>query len=206
MLNQTTFNEGMGLLCETFGREATVLLLKAYYAVLGRLTDAEFQISVVKVLESKTFNKLPLPAEILEMTQGKKQDQAILALANLEKGIARIGRYRSAQFEDPIIMACVESMGGWIQVCSYEMREWEFKRKDFLRLYEAFLANPDRVQAPSRLVGYAEQTNDFMCTPGQIEVKKFTTNNSMVDGDPEQKSIGYTSAEPVGKLLKLASK
>jgi hypothetical protein len=192
----------MAALGEATGQEPTDFKIKIYAKGLEDMPIEDIEKSAWEIMRNRTLASFPKIGELREQVNGKKQDLAVLALANLEKGIARIGRYRSAQFEDSIIMACVESMGGWIQVCSYEMREWEFKKKDFVRLYEALCSNPGRLQAPSRLVGFSEQCNDFMCHAAEPEVKKFTADNRMIEGDGDQKAIGYEPAQQTEAIIK----
>lgn len=171
MLDKGKFKEGMSVLCEMFSREPSKFLLQGYYMVLQSLTEEQFERAIENILADRKYNKLPLPAEIKEMVLGKAEDKAIMALDKLEKGMARIGKYNSAVFDDPLIHAVVETMGGWIKLCSMEWEEWKFARKDFERIYKAYMANFDRINIPTRLIGISEHQNDFNCLDVKTQVE-----------------------------------
>jgi hypothetical protein len=158
MLNKETFGEGMSLLCEVFERQPTRMLIEAYYMVLKDLTDDEFQRNISGILSSKLFSKLPLPAEILNVTQTDLDDQAILAYDKFTKGKAQTGPYQTVIFDDITIHAVVDAMGSWESVCFITEDEWKFKRREFLDLYKAFKKNP-RTDTPQKLIGLIEGHN-----------------------------------------------
>lgn len=56
------FDTGMFLLCETFQRESSRILLDAYWSVLSGLTREEFSWAIERSLEEATF--FPKPAEL----------------------------------------------------------------------------------------------------------------------------------------------
>ena len=158
MLSRETFGEGMSLLCEVFERQPTRMLLEAYYMVLKDLSDDEFQRNISGILSSKLFSKLPLPAEILNVSQTDLDDQAILAYDKFTKGKAQTGPYQTVIFDDITIHAVVDAMGSWESVCFITEDEWKFKRKEFLDLYKAFKKNP-RTDTPQKLIGLIEGHN-----------------------------------------------
>ena len=149
------------VLCETYNREITKGLSTAYYMVLEHLTPDEFQNAVKSVLSGRKYSTLPLPAEILEAVHGSTEDKALMALAELESAIGRYGTNKSVCFKDKHIMAAVQAIGGWVSIGTMEQKEWEFKRKEFLKVYQASLRSPGGFDAPRYLVGMAEQQNRF---------------------------------------------
>ena len=149
------------LLCETYNREATKSLSMAYYMVLDGLTVDEFQKAVKSILASRKYSTMPLPADLLEAVHGSTEDKALIALAELESAIGRHGTHKSVCFQDRHIMAAVQAIGGWVSIGTMEQKEWEFKRKEFLKVYQASLRSPGGFDAPRYLVGVAEQQNRF---------------------------------------------
>lgn len=149
------------LLCETYNREATKSLSMAYYMVLDGLTVDEFQKAVKSILASRKYSTMPLPADLLEAAHGSTEDKALIALAELESAIGRYGTNKSVCFKDKHIMAAVQAIGGWVSIGAMEVKEWEFKRKEFLKVYQASLRSPEGFDAPRYLVGMAEQQNRF---------------------------------------------
>lgn len=159
-MNYEVFLKGMSALCAVFDREPTDVLLGAYYSVLKGLTAEEFEIAVGNILTTCKFHKLPLPAEIIEAARGSNADRAVLALDKVEKAIREVGGYRTVMFDDPVIHAVIESMGGWVSICEMTSQEWKFARKDFLRLYEAFSRTNFDTHPPQQLPGRHDTENN----------------------------------------------
>lgn len=158
MLSKKKFNEGMAIMCEVFERDPSELLLKAYYSVLKEMSDQDFEHSVKKAISCKKYNKLPLPAELLDRID--PEASALLAFDKFRKGKDRTGIYDSVIFDDRIIHAVIQAMGGWQDVCLITEDEWRFKRKEFLDLYKAFSQYPPG-DVPEKLIGYHEHQNSI---------------------------------------------
>ena len=141
-MTEKCFKEGMAMLCAQVEREPSDILLKGYEIVLRDLTDEQFQGAVFKILKTKRFQKLPMPAEILEMVYGSTDDRAVLAISKIEQAWrSGIGSYDSVVFDDPLIHLIINQAGGWEKVCSVPEDEWKFMRKDFEKQYKAFAAS-----------------------------------------------------------------
>jgi len=160
MLDKTKFAEMMTMLCEVFGKEPTKPLIAAYYMALKDMTQQELERAIEGIL-TKKFNKMPLPAEILEFIHGNLEDRAMLALEKVERAMRDVGGYRSVVFDDPVIHMVIESFdGGWPGLCAIPEREWKFARKDFLKLYQAMSKEKNRRPVP-KLVGIHEHINQL---------------------------------------------
>lgn len=153
------FKQGMMMMCAVANREPTEILLDTYYALLKDLSEDQFQSAVTHVLSDRQYTNLPIPANIREAAIGKLDDEALIALAKLERAMPTWGAYRSIIFDDPIIHAIVQSMGGWVKVCVMPDDEWKFRRIEFLKTYKAFAPNLNRLQVPFKLVGIDESDN-----------------------------------------------
>jgi hypothetical protein len=156
VLDFEVFQEGMEMMCVVANREPNDILLSTYYALLKDLGDDQFRHAVANVLRDRKYTTLPLPADIRESALGKLEDEAVIALAKLEKATSTWGAYRSVIFDDPIIHAIVHSFGGWSTVCRMEVDEWKFRRIEFLKVYRAFAPNLYRLQIPLKLAGVGE--------------------------------------------------
>ena len=142
-LDKNLFQEYMTGLCEMYDKEASKSLMRLYYAVLRHLAPEQFEKGVETLLMRKTFNKMPLPAEILEAVGGKPEDAALLALHKLEKAMQDYGAYESVMFDDPVIHAVVERVDwngerGWIGICHMPLDELKWWKKDFPKAYAAY--------------------------------------------------------------------
>ena len=148
------------MLCETYNKQPTKSLASAYFMVLEDLTISEFQTAVKSVLATRKFTNLPMPADILEVVNGNPDDEALIALKELEDAMGIFGAYKSVIFKNKLIMACVEGMGGWQRICQMPLDEWKFQKQEFLKLYKAYMKS-GKAPLVDYLVGIAEQKNRF---------------------------------------------
>ena len=159
-MTKQEFAETFTLLCATYNKEASKSLMSAYFMVLEDLTISEFQTAVKSVLATRKFTNLPMPADILEAVYGNPDDEALIALKELEDAMGIFGAYKSVIFKNKLIMACVEGMGGWQRICQMPLDEWKFKNQEFLKLYRAYTRGGKYPQV-DYLIGIAEQKNRF---------------------------------------------
>lgn len=74
--------------------------------------------------------------EIMSQVEGDAETRAIQAFAKVESAVRHIGRYSSIGFDDPIIHAVLNDMGGWIQFCNCKEGDIPFKANEFLKRYQ----------------------------------------------------------------------
>lgn len=158
-MTKQEFAKPFTLLCEMYNREASQLLAEGYYLVLECLTKNEFESAIKQVLSSRKYSSLPLPADILEAVHGNPEDKAILALKMVEDAIKEHGAYKSVSFDDKIALTCIENLGGWITICQMELKDWEWKKKEFITLYKALMRNPQNIKHTPYLAGICEHQN-----------------------------------------------
>ena len=159
------FSYCMGALGEAFSQEPSPLKTEIYFKALSDLPIDVIEKSVWQVIRSRTTASFPKVAELREAMGGKEEDKAILAYDAFTKGKAQTGAYESVVFEDKLIHAVIQSMGGWYEVCMITEDEWKFKRREFIDLYRAISRSPGR-EIPERLIGLGEagcsQNPDWM--------------------------------------------
>lgn len=153
------FLTGMKVLCETFQREPSELLVLAYWKALDHLSIEEFERAVIKAVGSLRF--FPKPVELRELVRGDAGAEAALAWDRVERAMSSFGTYRSVQFDDPAIHLAIESMGGWVSFGTREPDGEDWHRKEFERLYRIALdrierAGLDRARPPLVLAGLYE--------------------------------------------------
>lgn len=198
MLSKAKLVEGMTLLCELVGHEASEFLYRAYYTVLQDLTDEQFEEAVFEALRVQKWSKLPMPGQLLEYIHGKPEDMALIALEKVERAFSQAGCYRSVVFDDPLIHAVIQALGGWHNF-SFELDEWAFRRKDFLNTYRAFIGKD--VPTPLRLAGRTEL--DPMNRGRRVEVEYIGDRVKALAWTEERKKqeIGHESKDVVKGLL-----
>lgn len=131
---------------------------------------------------------MPKPADIVRVLQGTNTDRALIAWSKVMDAAQRVGAYTSVCFDDGLIHAVIEDLGGWIEVCRGDIDDLPFVQRRFCEAYRAYAARPG-VQFPSHLRGECELANS---TTGQ-RVEKPT-----LIGDPAaaQRVLAAGSNQP----------
>ena len=98
----------------------------------------------------------PKPADIMRVLQGTSTDRARLAMSKALDAMGRIGAYQSVVFDDPIIHAVIEDLGGWTKICR---SDWDsYSEHRFCEAYRAY-ANRPQIAYPAKLIGEYEAIN-----------------------------------------------
>jgi hypothetical protein len=147
-------------LASSFSREADEPMFLGYELALDDLPIEAIERGVRRALRECKF--MPSGAELRELCgDAKANDRAILAFQALGKAVAEHGYYASVTFDDPLINAAVNNLGGWQRICQIETQEeWEkWFRKDFERVYTAFCRTGASPNQCSPLIGHCDQYN-----------------------------------------------
>mgnify|MGYP001267198151 CR=1 FL=1 len=100
----------------------------------------------------------PKPADIVRFIDGNGETRALKAWTIVEEAMRRVGIYQSVIFDDCLIHAAIEEMGGWVQLCSMTMEDLPFRAREFQKRYMAFvIKKPARY--PSCLHGLSTLEN-----------------------------------------------
>lgn len=102
---------------------------------------------------------LPKPADIVRIVNGGSADTALTAWAKLERAIRCIGPYRDVVFDDALIHACIENMGGWVHLCGTSAKEMPFLQNNFATLYRGFRSKGEMPSYVGVMIGEANAYN-----------------------------------------------
>jgi hypothetical protein len=100
----------------------------------------------------------PKPADIVRVLAGTHGDRALIAFGKTLDAIRRVGAYQSVVFDDGIIHAVVEDMGGWPKLCRTKTDDLPFSQKRFCDAYRAY-SRSGSVRHPPTLAGEHEAAN-----------------------------------------------
>jgi len=157
-LNKKIFMENFTMLCEIYNTLPTKGKLEAYYFVLQEMDEDDFKKSIIEILKTRKFASLPKPAEILEYSLQSIDELSILAIEDIERAIYSHGAYKSVSFEDSVVNSVIDSLGGWSFICSMELNDWKFAKKDIPKLYAIKYKSKSH---PEHLIGIGEKENGF---------------------------------------------
>lgn len=103
---------------------------------------------------------IPKPADIMALLHGKGSEAAELAWGKFYRAIGRVGRNNDVVFDDALIHAVVEDMGGWIKVCGVDGdKEVSFMRLQFIKSYQAYRSRGSFPEYPKVLTGISNLHN-----------------------------------------------
>lgn len=100
----------------------------------------------------------PKPADVVKALQGTRTDRARMAWGKAFDAMQRVGAYQSVAFDDPVIHAVLEDLGGWMKVCRSDMEQLSYLEHRFCEAYRAYVGRPD-VAYPAKLLGEFEMVN-----------------------------------------------
>lgn len=156
-------------------------IFKLWLGVLENYPFEEIQNAFNRYLQ--TESRMPLPADILKILRGSEDDLSLAALIKVEKAMSRHGSYATVVFDDPIIHAVVDELGGWIKCCHGTDKELTWWEKNFRERYRHHLRCGIPRDVTPKLLGILDETNlPHGATP----------QKPVVIGDYE-KAIGWVS-------------
>lgn len=143
-----------------YGRDMTPGVIELYWAALEPYDLAAVRQAFdrhVKNPDSGQF--MPKPADLIRMLGGTTQDAALLAWAKVERAVRRVGGYSTVVFDDPLIHAVIDDMGGWVRLCETREEELPFRAREFENRYRGFASRRQIPAIRSTLIGRSEATN-----------------------------------------------
>ena len=166
---------------ELYGKNLTSEGLNLWFGLLNSYSIESIQNAFSLYLQ--TESRMPLPADILKIIRGSEEDLALVALIKVEKAMSRYGSYATVVFDDPIVHAVIDGLGGWIKCCHVTDRELTWWKRDFRERYRHHLSCGIPSDVSPKLLGILDETN---LPHGE------TPQKPAVIGDYE-KAIGWVS-------------
>lgn len=142
-----------------YGKVADDFQVKAVFHVLSKFDIRDVKRALAAHMSDPDSGQYqPKPADIIRHIQGDTKTRAMLAWSKVDKAIRLIGSYESVVFDDEVIMFTIESMGGWMKICSTKEDEMPFVRNEFVTRYSSSSKKPLE-DYPRKLVGVLESKN-----------------------------------------------
>lgn len=129
------------------------------FRTLARFELADVQRAVESHLNDTDAGRfMPKPADIVAQIEGDSETKAMLAWTKYHDALQRVGTYESVVFDDPLIMAICEDMGGWCHFGKSLEKDIPFIRNEFVKRYRGYTKNPP-ASYPPKLTGITEAQN-----------------------------------------------
>lgn len=130
------------LACESFDAEQVTKALSAH------------------LMDPERGQFMPKPADIVRHLQGTNTDRSLIAWGKTLDALQRVGAYTSVCFDDGLIHAVIEDMGGWVKLCRSNTDELGYLQNRFCTTYKAYAGRGD-VAYPALLAGEHDQQNSL---------------------------------------------
>ena len=149
---------GLGVL---YAKPMSEHLIDIYWQALKNFSFAGVKEALnAHVRNPDTGQYLPKPADVVRYLEGAGQTQALQAWSQVVRTIRAVGCYESVVFDDPIIHAVIEDMGGWLQLCKITQKELPFRAHEFEKRYLGYVLHPPQ-HFPKQLIGLIESQNNL---------------------------------------------
>ena len=144
---------------ELYAKTISSHLIDIYWQALKRFELIDVQAALEAHINNPDSGQFfPKPADVVRFIEGSGETKALQAWAKVEKAIVQVGGYQTIVFDDPLIHAVIEDMGGWIKLCSIKNIDMPFRANEFQKRYMGFVSkHPCRY--PKTLCGIAELDN-----------------------------------------------
>jgi len=155
-MDKKLFLKSLNSLESAFGEKISEDRAKIYWDMLKGYSDIEIKKAVVGSIRGLKF--FPKISEIIEIIEGKIEDEAEIAWLILKEKIGRYDGYISVSFpENPVIGSAVEALGGWIKICETTVEEEKWVKREFIKLYPIMKKKNNH---PEQLPGIFEIENN----------------------------------------------
>lgn len=187
---------------ELYGKPLSSQLISIYWDGLSGYEFDEVKVAInLHVRNPDTGQFMPKIADVVKFVEGNTLTQAMRAWQKVNDAMRRVGTYASVVFDDPIIHAVIQDMGGWQPLGLVSDDEWPFKAREFEKRYQGYKVKPPE-SYPRKLLGIFEKENVS---------RGFTAPDPVLIGNEEQAKLVYENAGdprrlqavPVGKLVNL---
>lgn len=144
---------------EIYNVKVNAMVINIWWKTLERFefSDVE-QAFTAHITDTDVGHFAPKPASVLQNIEGSRETRAMLAWAKVERAVRRIGSGDTVVFDDAVIHATLDDMGGWIKLCSCDLEEMPFRANEFSKRYNA-LAKHGFSEYPRKLIGKYETSN-----------------------------------------------
>lgn len=170
-----------------------------YFLALKDLSKEEFQTGFIRIVKDREYTNFPSIAEIRKYSLWlKEQDvetRIHIAKEKLKVAIKVYGAYQTVGFDDPNIHAVIDSLGGWLQVCTMNVEDLDkFITFEFKKVYKAYLQVSYNINSKYLGIHDKENEKENLIVIGNQEQylewnRKNTKNINLLENNEKFKTI-----------------
>jgi len=139
------FASALDAVMDVYGNRGTLTGKAAalWFTALSRFELADIQRAFgAHLSDPATGMHPPKPADIVKIIDGTLADRSGEAWAKVHNAIVRVGQYQQLVFDDPLIHAAIEAMGGWMRLSEINSDQVTWVAKEFTAHYERLIRYP----------------------------------------------------------------
>jgi Domain of unknown function (DUF6475) len=124
---------------EVYGREISPAGIAVWWNIVQHFpAESVERAFTAHVADPDTGRRMPTPADIVGRIMGGSETAAVEAWTKVMSVSRPCGWSRNVVFDDPLIHACVDSLGGWETFCRTPDEDLGYRRKSFIDAYKGF--------------------------------------------------------------------
>ncbi len=135
----------------------------------------------------------PKPADVVRQVQGTPTDRAARAWSVTLDAASRVGAYTDVVFDDPIIHAAIEDMGGWVALCRTDTDRLSYLQHRFTEAYRAYANRGDLTTYPRKLTGDRSPDETYLS-------RGLPPPKPVLIGDAARAQLVLTNGSTAGRL------
>lgn len=203
--DKRSFYDALKSICDLYGKPSpSEQMVALYFNSLNHISIDDFKAAInLHVRDTDQGQYFPKPADILRNIQGNKATQSEQAWSKVDKAIKSVGPHQTIVFDDGLIHAVIDDMGGWITLCAVSGEEYPFKHNEFIKRYQGFINKPpDNI--PRKLIGIVEAHNstEGHQVPQPLLIGDQEAARIVFETGADQRRIGITTMDAVADIAK----
>lgn len=136
-----------------YGKDVSKFALSVWWQACERFAFEQVSKALTRhAMDPERGQFAPKPADLVRMLAGTATDRAQIAWGKACEAMQRVGAYTDVVFDDPVIHAVIDDLGGWPKICRGELAELSYLQHRFTESYRAY-AGREGVEYPRRLIG-----------------------------------------------------
>lgn len=176
-----------------YGKDVSKFALGVWWQACERFEFEQVSKALTRhAMDPERGQFAPKPADLVRMLAGTATDRAQIGWGKACDAMQRVGAYQDVVFDDPVIHAVIEDLGGWPKFCRSSLDELSYVQHRFTESYRAY-AGRESVEYPRRLAG--ERAPDSVYFQRGLPAPK-----PAVIGDLGKASAVYRAGRLTGKV------
>ena len=153
-----------------YGKDTSPFALSVWWQACERFEFEQVSKALTRhAMDPERGQFAPKPADLVRMLAGTATDRALIAWGKTCEAMQRVGAYTDVVFDDPVIHAVLDDIGGWPKVCRSALSELTYLQHRFTESYRAYVGR-EGIEYPRKLIG--DRASDDMYAKRGLPIPK----------------------------------